>query len=70
MAELSNGTRAILEDVLACPICSQKALKVSEAILSRTERSSYRKTKYIIATCPVCEEQGRGEVSIQITQRF
>lgn len=70
MTTLSEGTKEVLKDLLVCPICHEHSLNIQEAILTRTERLNYRKTKYVVAECANCSEQGRGEVSVIITQRF
>lgn len=69
----SEDTLEVLSSTLTCPICGCKnGMVVTECTLYRTDKidKEYRKRREILAKCEFCEEEGRGDVKIHITQRF
>lgn len=70
---MSEATLEAMSSTLTCPVCGCKnGILVKEYTLYRTDTidKEYRKRREILARCEFCAEEGRGDVTFHITQRF
>lgn len=69
---MSEDTLEALSSITFCPICGEHGVILDQALLYRVEndKDGYRKRREIFGRCTKCAELGRGDVRIQITQRF
>ena len=69
---MSEDTLEALSSHISCPICHIPGVHLEEVTLLRIEEDDdgYRKIRHIRGICNNCEENGRGEVKIDVYQRF
>jgi len=69
---MSEDTLEALSSITFCPICGKTGIDLEEISLWRLDinKDGYRKHREILGKCLHCESEGRGEVRIEVNQRF
>jgi len=69
---MSEYTLEALSSHISCPICHATGVNLEQVTLQRLENDNmeYRKVRHIRGICKNCLENGRGDVSIDVYQRF